>query len=389
MIAGPPEPFAAAIRSEGIIRFRDRDVWWAAVASREHALLSEDLDEGRHFAVVRPRGSRSVTERPPLRSNILVVEDDQANRQLLVRLLSRHGYTVESVTDGEAALAAVDIRLPDLILLDVQLPGIDGFEICRRLKQRVATRLIPIVLVTGLNDRQNKMSGIEAGADDFLSKPFDMQELTARVASLVRLKRYTDELESAESVIISLALTVEARDPYTEGHCQRLARFATALGAQLKLADDQIAALQRGGYLHDVGKIGVPDAVLQKPAKLTTAEYETMKRHTLIGEKLCGELRSLSAVRPIVRHHHERRDGSGYPDGLRGDDIPLLAQIVGIVDTYDAITTTRPYRQALPARHAYQELTDEAARGLHSLDLIEEFLALARSGRLDGDGPPR
>lgn len=323
-----------------------------------------------------------MTEPLPLRPTILVVEDDPAIREILVRLLTRRGYSVASAGDGEAALAAVDDTRPDLILLDVQLPGVDGFEVCRRIKQRPATRLTPVVLVTGLNDRPHKMRGIEAGADDFLSKPFDEEELTARVASLVRLKRYTDDLESAESVILSLALTVEARDPYTDGHCQRLAAYATALGMELNLHSDQIAALHRGGYLHDVGKIGIPDAVLQKTSALTDAEFETMKQHTIIGERLCGELRSLAAVRPIVRHHHERRDGSGYPDGLCGDAIPLLAQVVAIVDVYDAMTTTRPYRAALPPQHAYDELARGASRGLHRQDLVEAFLTLAKSGRL-------
>lgn len=324
-----------------------------------------------------------MTDRPPVRPAILVVEDEQPNRELLVRLLSGQGYDVDSVGDGEAALRAIEDKRCDLVLLDVGLPGMSGFEVCRWIKQRPATRLTPVVLVTGLHARQHKIKGIEMGADDFLAKPFDQEELIARVGSLVRLKRYTDELDSAESVIFSLALTVEARDPYTEGHCQRLAAYAKALGAQLHLHDDELASLERGGYLHDVGKIGIPDAVLQKPSKLTTEEYETMKRHTVIGEGLCGKLRSLETVRPIVRHHHERRDGSGYPDRLRGDDIPPLAQIVGIVDTYDAIATTRPYRAALPAEHAYEELTRESARGLHREDLVQAFIGLGRAGSLD------
>jgi putative two-component system response regulator len=325
-----------------------------------------------------------MTDRSSLRPTILVVDDEPANREILVRLLSRHGYDVRSVGDGEAALAAIQATPPDLVLLDVRLPGVDGFEVCRRIKQQQATRLTPVILVTGLHAREHKIRGIGVGADDFLSKPIDQEELTARVGSLVRLKRYTDELDSAESVILSLALTVEARDPYTEGHCQRLAAYATALGAELGLRDDELAALERGAYLHDVGKIGVPDAVLQKPSKLTRGEYEVIKRHAVIGETLCGKLRSLAAVRPIVRHHHERRDGSGYPDGLRGDQIPLLAQIVGIVDVYDAITTTRPYRVALQPDHAFVELTREAERGLHREDLVGEFIGLARSGRFDG-----
>jgi putative two-component system response regulator len=324
-----------------------------------------------------------MTERRPLRPAILVVDDERPNRELLVRLLSRHGYSVESVGDGEAALRTVEDTHPDLVLLDVELPGLGGFDVCREIKQRPATRLIPIVLVTGLHGREHKIKGIQVGADDFLSKPFDQEELLARVGSLVRLKRYTDELESAESVILSLAMTVEARDPYTDGHCQRLAAYAKALGAKLHLHADELASLERGGYLHDVGKIGVSDAVLQKQSTLTNEEYETMKRHTVVGERLCGELRSLATVRPIVRHHHERRDGSGYPDRLRGDDIPLLAQIVGIVDTYDAITTTRPYRAALPAEHAYEELTGETAKGLHREDLVHAFIGLGRAGALD------
>src|SRR4029079_8508435 len=154
------------------------------------------------------------------------------------------------------------------------------------------------------------------------------------------------------------------------------AGYATALGIQLNLHSDHIAALYRGGYLHDVGKIGVPDAVLQKPSKLTSAEYDTMKQHTVIGERLCGELRSLASVRAIVRHHHERLDGSGYPDGLRGDEIPLLAQIVGIVDAYDAMTTTRPYRHALPASYAREELGRDAERGLHDREIVRIFVEM-------------
>lgn len=324
-----------------------------------------------------------MTERSPLRPRVLVVDDERPSRELLVRLLSGNGYVADSAGDGEAALKAIDHQRPDLVLLDVELPGISGFDVCRAIKQRPATRLIPVVLVTGLEGREHKITGIQAGADDFLSKPYDREELLARVGSLVRLKRYTDELESAESVILSLALTVEARDPYTEGHCQRLAAYARALGAALHLHEDQLASLERGGYLHDVGKIGIPDAVLLKPSRLTPEEFETIKQHTIIGERLCGELHSLAAVRPIVRHHHERRDGSGYPDGLRGDDVPLLAQIVAIADTYDAITTTRPYRTALPAEHGYEELTREAAMGLHDAGLVRTFIGLGRAGTLD------
>ncbi|MEO7133788.1 MAG: HD domain-containing phosphohydrolase [Vicinamibacterales bacterium] len=309
---------------------------------------------------------------------VLVVDDEDANRELLTRLLVRRHYQVCSEPNAAAAqafLLAAD-RLPDLILLDIMMPGIDGLSLCRQLKQQPLTRLIPIVLMTGMDTAGQKIEGIEAGADDFLTKPFQLEELAARVASLVRLKRYTDDLESAQSVIISLALTVEARDPYTDGHCQRLAAYAAALGTQAGLPASDIEALERGGYLHDVGKIGVPDAILLKPGPLTRDEYTRMKLHTTIGERLCGDLRSLRSVRGIVRHHHERMDGSGYPDGLKGDAISLTAQIVGLVDAYDAMTTTRPYREARSESAALEELTKDAERGQLNADLVRLFIGM-------------
>jgi putative two-component system response regulator len=316
------------------------------------------------------------------RGTILVVEDDAQMTRLLTRFLESERHVVTAVHDGEAALASIAASPPDVILLDVFLPTINGFEICHILKENPATRLIPIVLMTGFNAPEHRIAGMNAGADDFLSKPFDPQELKTRVRSLVRLRRYTNELESAESVILSLALTIEARDAYTDGHCQRLARYATALGAAIGLEADALAALQRGGYLHDVGKVGVPDAVLLKPERLTAGEYEIMKQHTVIGDTLCGNLRSLAAVRPIIRHHHERLDGSGYPDGLRGDAIPLVAQIVSIVDAFDAMTTSRPYRPALTTEHACVELTDDARHGKLNADLVTTFVDLVRGGQL-------
>jgi putative two-component system response regulator len=256
------------------------------------------------------------------------------------------------------------------------MPALNGIEFCRKVKENPSTRLVPFILITGLADRTNRIAGIEAGADDFLGKPFDSQELKARVRSLLRLKRYTDELDSADSVILSLALTIEARDPYTRGHCQRLAAYATLVGERIGASEEQLSALHRGGYLHDVGKIGVPDAVLFKPSELSAGEYELLKRHTIVGDRLCGDLRVLSLVRPIVRHHHERLDGSGYPDGLKGDAIPLLAQIISIVDEYDAITTSRPYRAAMPPARAFEELARDVSKGLLNPDLVDLFTSI-------------
>jgi putative two-component system response regulator len=304
---------------------------------------------------------------------------------LLERLLKKQGYQVVPVTSGAEAIATVRVRQVDLVLLDVQMPGANGFEICARLKGSPETRLIPVALVTGLNAREHKIRGLQAGADDFISKPFDPEELQARVTSLVRLKQYTDDLDSTEGILRSLALIIEARDQYTDGHCERLSQYAVALGKALGRSPEDLAALDRGGYLHDIGKIGIPDALLLKPSALTAAEFETMKEHTVIGDRLCGELRSLRLVRQIVRHHHERLDGSGYPDGLRGDEVSVLAQIVSTVDLYDAVTSARPYRPALPPDYAFNELRDEAARGLRDPEMVETFIDLVRSGGLLAD----
>ena len=319
--------------------------------------------------------------RPPVgAATVLVVDDERANVELLTRVMTREGYRVVSAADGERALDAVARERPDVVLMDVNMPGVNGFEVCRRLKRDAATRLLPVILMTGLSATRDRIEGIDAGADDFLLKPFDIDELRARVRSLTRMKRYTDELESAESVILSLALTIEARDPYTRGHCDRLARYGVTLGAQLGLDEEQRIALHRGGFLHDVGKVGVPDAVLLKPGPLTAAEREQMEQHPVIGDTLCGGMRSLEAVRPIVRHHHERRDGSGYPDHLRGDAIPLLASVIGVVDAYDAMTTARPYTAARSADEACAGLRDDVTRGWKDGAIVDTFVQLQRSG---------
>jgi putative two-component system response regulator len=312
------------------------------------------------------------------RGRVLVVDDLAPNRALIRKMLARDGHDVLEAGTGHQALALAREADPDVVVLDVLMPGLDGFQTCATLKADPTTRLTPVVLVTALKDTSDRVRGIEAGADDFLSKPVDPLELSARVRSLLRLKRYTDELDSAEAVIVSLALTIEARDAATEGHCQRLADYATRLGRALHLDAEDLSALERGGYLHDIGKIGVPDGVLLKPGPLTPAEFAQMKAHTLIGDRLCGKLRSLRRVRPIVRHHHERLDGSGYPDGLSGDGIPLLAQIMGIVDVYDALTTARPYKPVFTPGEAIAEIYGEVERGWRRRDLVDAFVGIVR-----------
>src|SRR6478609_2643170 len=273
--------------------------------------------------------------RPP--SRILVVDDNQDIMALMQELLATHGYDVVAVPNALHAEVEILRHPPDLILSDVVMPGKSGYELCRELKENPATRLIPFVLITGLAEREDRVRGIEAGADDFLSKPIFPEELFARVKSLLKLKEFTDELETAESVLCTLGLSVESRDPYTEGHCERLAENASNLGRHLRLDDEEITALRRGGYLHDLGKIAVPDEILKKGTNLTPEEWIVMKQHPITGENICKPLKSLRPVLPIIRSHHEHADGSGYPDGLRGSEIPLLARILQIVDIYDAI----------------------------------------------------
>jgi putative two-component system response regulator len=308
-------------------------------------------------------------------ASILVVDDDDPSARVLAQFLAADGYRVKTETSEAAALALCTVQPPDLIVLDLVASG-GGLDLCHRLKTDEATRFIPIIIVTAPTARQDRLKGIEAGADEFLTKPFDEPELRARIRSLLRLKRFTDELESAEAVILGLGATIEARDPSTRGHCLRLANYATALGRSLGLDRQQISALQRGGYLHDIGKIAVPDRVLLKDGRLDPDEQLVMREHPLVGDALCAGLRSLRAVRPIVRHHHERLDGSGYPDGLKRSEVPLLAQIVSIVDVFDALTSHRPYRAALPKAVALDMLDEEVQRGWRDRQLVDTFATI-------------
>ena len=313
-------------------------------------------------------------------ARVLVTDDEPAVADVLARVIRRDGFEVELAADGPAALVAIANRPPDVILLDVMLPGLNGFDICRRLKSELRTRLSPVVLIRGAGYRYNRITGLAAGADDFLTKPVDQQELLVRLRSLVRMKRYTDDLDSAASILMSLAVLIERRDGHTEGHCHRMANYATALGRRLGLGEEDLQALHRGGFLHDIGMLAVPDGVLTKTEALDAEEFELVKSHTTIGETLCGPLRSLKAVRPIIRSHHERCDGSGYPDGLQDDGIPLLAQIMGVVDVYDAITSQRPYQRAQSNGQAIDILRGQVLRGWRRRDLVEAFAGLVESG---------
>src|SRR5512146_57881 len=314
-----------------------------------------------------------VQRRP---ARILVVDDNRDNTFLMRELLGTHGYEVVIALNAHEAENVMRSEPPDLVLLDVVMPGKSGYELCREWKSNEDTRLIPVIMITGLSDREDKIRGIEVGADDFLNKPIFPEELFARVRSLLRLKDYTDELDKAEAVLCTLGRSVESRDPYTEGHCERLAQYASQLGEHLHLGEDEIVALKRGGFLHDLGKVAIPDAILKKHGTLTAEEWELMRQHPEIGENICRPLRSLRLVLPIIRHHHEHWNGSGYPDGLVGRQIPMLSRILQVGDVYDALRTERPYKPALTHELAAKTMREEARAGLWDGDMVDEFFKM-------------
>jgi putative two-component system response regulator len=306
-------------------------------------------------------------------ATILIADDEEVNRKLLSLMLRRDGHQVVLANDGEEAACLFASRKVDLALLDVLMPRRTGFEVCRMIKTNPQTRLVPVVLITGLTDTHDRIEGIECGADDFLNKPFRWEELSARVRSLLRVKQFTDELESAEAVLFGLALSIEAKDPYTEGHCARLSKYSVELATALGLPEELRVALRRGGIIHDIGKVAVPDRILLKPGLLTYEEMKIVQQHPIVGERICQPLRSFRAVLPIIRHHHEKLDGSGYPDGLKGETIPLTARIMTVVDIYDSLTTDRPYRLAMSPAEAFSVMQEEVQKGWWDGELVEEF----------------
>jgi cyclic di-GMP phosphodiesterase len=309
---------------------------------------------------------------PPL--TILAVDDDPTNLLVIEKMLGPHSCIVQKASSGQEALNVVWKQLPDVILLDVMMPGMDGFEVCRNLKGGESTRLVPVIIVTALQEKEDRIKGIQAGCDDFISKPIDRLELIARVHALGQVKRLNDDLDHAESVVLSLARAVEAKDTTTGDHCDRLIRLSKAFGEFLGLDPRSISVLERASILHDVGKIGIPDAILLKPGKLTEDEWDIMRTHPVLGVEICHPLKSLSDVCPIIRHHHEKWSGFGYPDGIVGDSIPYLARVFQVLDAFDAMTTERPYKHAFTVEETIETLCDERDRGFWDPELIQKFV---------------
>ena len=307
---------------------------------------------------------------------VLIIDDQPQSLEAMRDALLPLGFEVWQALEGESGLLLARERQPDVILLDVMMPGLDGFEVCRRLKADEETRLLPIVFLTGLDSRLARLRGLEAGGTDFLTKPFDLVELEVRVRNLVSFRRLTQDLDDAEKMLFAVARAVEARDEGTGDHCDRLATLAARLGEHLGLDSESLKTLRRAGYLHDIGKIGIRDAILLKPGRLDTEEWKVMRSHVEIGVEICAPLRTLRPVLPVIRHHHERRDGSGYPDKLAGDDIPLLVRVFQVVDVFDALTNDRPYRRALSVEEALAVQREEAAHGWWDPQILEAFATM-------------
>ncbi len=304
---------------------------------------------------------------------ILVVDDNRTNALLLERVLLGEGHLVDVASDGQEALERIVNHTPDLILLDLDMPRVDGYEVCRRVKGDPATRFIPTVIVTAQNAFEAKLKAWELGADDFITKPFQCLEVVARCRSLLRIKKLVEERDSAEAVVFAFARVVEAKSPYTHGHSERVAAYALTLAAEVAIPEDEWETLRKGALLHDIGKVSVPDAILDKPETLTTAEFEIMKQHTVQGARIAEPLRSVRDAVPMIRWHHERLDGRGYPDGLFGGAIPLLVRILSVADVYDSLSSARPYRGAIPHQQCLEILRRDAAGGGLDPELVNHF----------------
>jgi putative two-component system response regulator len=320
----------------------------------------------------------SVLEDAAQAPTILIVDDIELNRRLLKAMLKTAAYRILEAAKPSAAISILEKEKVDLVVVDLVMPGMSGPEFCHLLKSERRTQLIPILMTTSVQGTENEVAGIESGADEFLIKPLQPAVARTRIRAMLRNKALTDSLEEAETILFALAQSVEHRDKYTGMHCERLTTYTLALGNALGLQRQERLALYRGSYLHDIGKIGIPDGILFKRGLLTDEEWQTMRLHTIRGEEICKPMKTLAPVLPIIRSHHERWDGSGYPDGLTGEEIPLLARILQVADIYDALTTARPYKPAFSHQHAIEIMVEEARRGWRDPELVPLFAEVSQ-----------
>jgi cyclic di-GMP phosphodiesterase len=328
----------------------------------------------------------SVLEEAAQAPTILIVDDIELNRRLLKAMLKTASYRILEAARPSAAISILEREKVDLVVVDLVMPEMSGPEFCHLLKSERRTQLIPILMTTSVQGTENEVAGIESGADEFLIKPLQPAVARTRIRAMLRNKALTDSLEEAETILFALAQAVERRDKYTGMHCERLTTYSLALGQALGLPRQEQLALYRGSYLHDIGKIGIPDGILFKRGLLTDEEWQTMRLHTIRGEEICKPMKTLAPVLPIIRSHHERWDGSGYPDGLSGEEIPLLARILQVADIYDALTTARPYKPAFSHQHALEIMIEEARRGWRDPELVPLFAEVSQHHvSLNGD----
>ncbi|HEY6393101.1 MAG TPA: HD domain-containing phosphohydrolase [Bryobacteraceae bacterium] len=320
-----------------------------------------------------------VEENPAQPSVILIVDGEEINRRLLKAIFKTASYRIREARKASEAIELLQAEKIDLVILDLRLPEMSGPELCRWMKASRLTQLIPVLMVTSLQGIENEIAGISSGADEFLFKPLHPAVVRTRVRAMLRNKALIDCLEEAETILFALAQAVEQRDAFTGQHCQRLSVAAVMLGEALGLSNANLTALFRGGYLHDIGKISIPDAILFKQGLLTPDEWDVMRSHPARGEDICRPMKSLRPVLPIIRNHHERWDGSGYPDGLAGEEIPLLARILQVADIYDALITERPYKPALSTQEAFAVMEEEVRRGWRDPELVPLFISTVQT----------
>lgn len=366
--------------SAGVVVCPDNARNLQSIIYKARQALRQAKLQGKNRYVITGAGEESVAEKE--QPTILVVDDEPLNTKLLAATLTTEEFQVITATSGKEALEILLKQPIDLVLLDIMMPGMNGYEVCRLIKSSEHTRIIPVVMVTALDDVEAKVKAIDAGADDFLTKPPETVELLARVRSLIRVKTLNENLTSIENVIFSFANAVESKDHYTQGHISRVAELAERLGERLHIHQREIRSLRIGGALHDLGKIAIKDKILNKNGPLDDSEWEIMRQHPAVGERIALPLQhSLGLSLDIIRHHHEKLDGSGYPDGLLGDEISIPARIMAIVDIYDALTTDRPYRSAMAPEKALAILQQDADSGKLDSHLIGEFIAMIKEQR--------
>lgn len=313
--------------------------------------------------------------------SILLVDDFEAHLELMTEILEMDGFRVIASTDAHAVLARIDELCADVAIIDVMMPIMSGYELCKRLKTHFGKRYFPVILATGLSQLEDKLTGLEAGADDFFSKPFNTREIIAKTRSLLRLKMLQDELDHTEDMIFTLATAVEAKDKYTRGHSERVSVLSARMAQIIGLSEKDITNVRKGGILHDIGKIGVQDDLLHKKTPLSNEELAIVRRHPVTGAEICKPLRTLRHILPAIRHHHERWDGLGYPDALCGDKIPIVGQIIGIADSFDAMVSIRPYRSGLSVDESLRIMKDEQYSGQWNPILVEKFMCMIKSGQ--------